>query len=103
MPPTFRAACALPLDMHTDTVSDALTGPEPGADGQREVGIQEERQVMRRMIVNALVAVACAGCVAPVMRSTLSAFRAGGYEPALAERFISRIREKITEGLTLAP
>jgi hypothetical protein len=31
------------------------------------------------------------------------AFRAGGYEPDLAERFISRIGEKIAEGLALAP
>ena len=31
------------------------------------------------------------------------AFRAGGYEPHLAERFICRIREKIAEGLALAP
>jgi hypothetical protein len=31
------------------------------------------------------------------------AFRAGGYDPALAERFIKRLREKIDEGLKLSP
>lgn len=30
-------------------------------------------------------------------------FRAGGYDPATAERFISRIRAKIAEGLALTP
>jgi hypothetical protein len=31
------------------------------------------------------------------------AFRAGGYEPALAARFLTKIKEKIAQGLAIPP
>lgn len=57
--------------------------------------------LIRRRITAADVAWGCALLAGLTDRQWADAFRAGGYDPAVADRFIRRIHEKIEAGLRL--